>query len=358
MKKTQVARLLAYVTGMLNQRLLLQNEYLLAENRILRAHLPTRLLLTDPERSTLAVIGKRLGRQGLQPVASAAKPDTILAWFRKLVAQKFDGSRRRLYPGRRPIGREITELIVRLARENSDWGYDRIAGALDNLGYRVSDQTVGNILRRFGIAPAPKRRQQMSWADFIRSHMAVLAGIDFFTVEVLTWRGLATYYVLFLLHLETRRVTLAGITQHPTEEWMVQMARRAVDAIDGPLLPIRFVLHDRDSKFCASFRDTLRSAGIQPLTLPARSPNLNAFAERWVRTIKSECLSKLILFGETSLRRVVTQFIEHYHFERPHQGKGNQLLFPSPVPPPSRHADRIKCHERLGGLLKFYQRAA
>jgi putative transposase len=181
MKKTQVARLLAYVTGMLNQRLLLQNEYLLAENRILRAHLPTRLLLTDPERSTLAVIGKRLGRQGLQPVASAAKPDTILAWFRKLVAQKFDGSRRRLYPGRRPIGREITELIVRLARENSDWGYDRIAGALDNLGYRVSDQTVGNILRRFGIAPAPKRRQQMSWADFIRSHMAVLAGIDFFS---------------------------------------------------------------------------------------------------------------------------------------------------------------------------------
>jgi putative transposase len=176
-----VARLLAYVTGMVNQRLLLQNEYLLAENRILRAHLPTRLLLTDPERSTLAVLGKRLGRQGLQPVASAAKPDTILAWFRKLVAQKFDGSRRRLYPGRRPIGREITELIVRLARENSDWGYDRIAGALDNLGYRVSDQTVGNILRRFGIAPAPKRRQQMSWADFIRSHMAVLAGIDFFS---------------------------------------------------------------------------------------------------------------------------------------------------------------------------------
>jgi putative transposase len=358
MKKTQLARLVAYVTGMVNQQLLLQNEYLLAENRILRAHLPNRVLLTDPERSTLAILGRRLGRQGLEPVASAAKPDTILAWFRKLVAQKFDGSRYRLYPGRPPIGREITELIVRLARENSGWGYDRIAGALDNLGHRVSDQTVGNILRRFGIAPAPKRRQQMSWADFIRSHMAVLAGIDFFSAEVLTWRGLATYYVLFFLHLETRRVTLAGITQHPTEEWMVQMARRSVDTIDGTLLPIRFVLHDRDTKFCASFRDTLRSAGIQPLTLPARSPNLNAFAERWVRSIKNECLSRLILFGEASLRGAVTQFIQHYHFERPHQGKGNQLLFPSPVPPPSRHAGRIQCHERLGGLLKFYQRAA
>jgi hypothetical protein len=126
--------------------------------------------------------------------------------------------------------------------------------------------------------------------------------------------------------LETRRVTLAGITQHPTEEWMVQMARRAVDDIDGALLPVRFVLHDRDSKFCASFRDTLRSAGVQPLSLPARSPNLNAFAERWVRSIKSECLSKLILFGELSLRRAVTQFIEHYHLEHPDQGKGNQLL--------------------------------
>jgi transposase InsO family protein len=358
MKKTQVARLLAYVTGMVNQRLLLQNEYLLAENRILRAHLPSRLLLTDPERSTLAVLGERLGRQGLELMASVARPGTILAWFRKLVAHKFDGSRHRLQPGRPALAREITELILRMARENSDWGYDRIAGALDHLGYGVSDQTVGNILRRFGIPPAPKRRQQMSWAGFIRSHMAVLAGIDFFTAEVLTWRGLATYYVLFYLHLDTRRVTLAGITKHPTEEWMVQMARRAVDDIDGALLPIRFVLHDRDSKFCASFQNTLRSAGIQSLRLPARSPNLNAFAERWICSIKSECLSKLILFGEASLRRAVTQFIQHYHLERPHQGKGNQLLFPSPVSPPSPHPGRVQRHERLGGLLKCYQRAA
>jgi hypothetical protein len=126
---------------------------------------------------------------------------------------------------------------------------------------------VGNILRRFGIAPAPKRRQQMNWADFIRSHMAILAGVDFFTVEVLTWRGLKTYYVLFFLHLETRRVTIAGITRHPTEQWMTQMARNAVDDIDGVLRPIRFALHDRDSKFCASFRATLSSRS--PATLAA-----------------------------------------------------------------------------------------
>jgi putative transposase len=169
---------------------------------------------------------QRLGRRGLETVTAAAKPDTILAWFRKLVAKEFDGSQHRLYPGRPTIGGEITELILGMARENSGWGYDRIAGALANLGHRVSDQAVGNVLRRFAISPAPKRRQQMSWSDLIRSHRAILAGIDFFTVEVLTWRGLATYHVLFFLHRERRRVTLVGITQHPTEEWMVQMVRR------------------------------------------------------------------------------------------------------------------------------------
>jgi putative transposase len=162
MKNTQVARLLAFITGMVNQQILLQNEYLAAENRILRAHLPTRLRLTDPQRSTLAEIGKHLGRRALQQVACVAKPDTILAWYRRLIAQKFDGSKYRRYPGRPSAGREVTELVLRLARENPAWGYDRIAGALDNLGHSISDQTVGNILRRFGIAPAPKRRQHTS----------------------------------------------------------------------------------------------------------------------------------------------------------------------------------------------------
>jgi transposase InsO family protein len=358
MKNTQVARLLAYVTGTVNQQILLQNEYLIAENRILRAHLPTRLRLSDPQRSTLAEIGKRLGRQALQRVACVAKPETILAWYRKLIARKFNGSKHRRYPRRPAVGRKVTELVLRMARENTAWGYDRIAGALNNLGHCISDQTVGNVLRRLGIAPAPKRHQQMKWADFIRSHMTVLAGIDFFTVEVLTWRGLATYYVLFFLHLETRRVTLAGITRHPTEQWMVQMARNAVDEIAGTLRQIRFALHDRDSKFCASFRATLSSGGVQPLLLPARSPNLNAFAERWVRSVKSECLSKLIIFGEAALRRAITEFLEHYHYERNHQGKANLLLFSAPSH--HRACDRaaIGCRERLGGLLKFYRPAA
>ncbi len=170
-----------------------------------------------------------------------------------------------------------------MARENPGWGYDRIVGALANLGHQISDQTVGNILRRHGIAPAPKRSQATTWKDFIASHMAVLAGVDFFTVEVLTWRGLATYYVLFFLHLESRRVSMAGITRHPTAEWMEQMARNATDESAGYVRQYRYVLHDRDTKFCASFRAMLTSGGVQPLMLPPRSPNLNAFAERWVR---------------------------------------------------------------------------
>ncbi len=357
MKDNKWARLLAYVTGLVNQELLLQNEYLAAENRILRAHLPRRLRLTDPERSTLAEIGKRLGRRALKEVARVAQPDTILAWYRRLIAQKFDGSKHRSYPGRPRIGREVTDLIVRMARENSGWGYDRIVGALANLGHVVSDQTVGNVLRRYGIAPAPKRSQTTTWKQFIAAHMDVLAGTDFFTVEVLTWRGLVTYYVLFFLHLETRRVTVAGITRHPTAEWMRQIARNAIDEQSGCLQQHRYVLHDRDTKFCAEFRETLATGGAKCLRLPARSPNLNAFSERWVRSVKSECLSKLILFGESSLRRTLTNFCEYYHAERPHQGKGNVLLFP--MQDQLQTCDEgVICKERLGGLLRYYCRAA
>ena len=181
------ARLLAFVTGFVNQELLLRNEYLAAENRILRAHLPSRLRLSDPERSTLAEIAKRLGRKALNDIASVAKPDIILGWYRRLVAQKFDGSRQRAYPGRPRVSSEVEALVVRFARENRGLGYDRIVGALANLGHQVSDQTVGNILRRHSIAPAPERSRTTTWKEFIRSHVDVLAGTDFFTVEVLTW---------------------------------------------------------------------------------------------------------------------------------------------------------------------------
>jgi hypothetical protein len=350
------ARLLAFVTGLVNQELLLRKEYLAAENRILRAHLPARLRLSDAERSTLAEIAKRLGRKALQEIARVAKPDTLLAWYRQLVAHKFDGSRRRGYPGRPRISPEVGTLVVWMARENRGWGYDRIAGALANLGYAISGRTVGNILRRHNLAPAPERSRTTNWKEFIRSHLEVLAGADFFTVELLTWRGLVTYYVLFFIAVGTRRVCLGGITRHPDAGWMEQVARNATMQDSGYLNGCRYLLHDRDQKFCREFRDTLAAGGVKCLPLPARSPNLNAHAERWVRSIKEECLQKLILSGEKSLQRVVSNYLKHYQ-ERNHRGKDNRLLFPAHVAEASSRG-AIRCRERLGGLLKYYGRVA
>jgi len=352
------ARILAYITGTVDQELLLRNEYLAAENRILKAQLKTPLRLTDAERMTLAEIAYRLGRKALEDVANVVKPDTLLGWYRRLIARKFDGSQSRRYPGRPRIDDEIEQLVVRIAKENSDWGYDRIVGAMANLGYRLSDQTVGNILQRHGISPAPDRKRTTTWSDFIRAHMSVLAGTDFFSVEVLTLRGLVTYYVLFFIRLESRHVEVAGITPHPNEAWMKQIARNVTMDEWGFLEGCRYLIHDRDTKFTDSFRAIVKSSHVEPLKLPARSPNLNAYAERWVRSVKEEALSKLILLGEASLRRVLREYLVHFHQERNHQGKGNVLLFPCNPQSATSPERSVRCRERLGGLLKYYHREA
>ena len=257
--------MLAYVTGSVDEELLLRNEYLVAENRILRAQIPRRVKLTDGERRTLAQIGKQLGRKALAEVANIVRPDTILAWHRRLVARKFDGSKKRNYPGRPPVVRALEKLIVRLATENRDWGYDRIAGALANLGHAVSDQTVGNILKRHGIPTAPERRKTTTWKEFIRAHRDVLAATDFFTAEVWTLRGLVTYYVLFCMHVATRRVHIAGLTSFPNEAWMTQTARNLTMADEEFLVDHRYLIHDRDGKYCPAFDATLRDGGVTPV---------------------------------------------------------------------------------------------
>src|SRR5262245_478550 len=350
------ARVLAYVTGTVDQEMLARNEYLAAENRILKAQLKGRLKLSDAERATLGEIGHRLGRKVLAEVATVARPDTILGWYRKLVASKFDGSKVRRGPGRPRIRREVEQLIVRMAEENRDWGYDRIAGALANLGYKVCDQTIGNVLQRHGLLPAPERKRTTTWPAFIRTHLALLAGTDFFTAEVLTLRGLVTYYVLVFIHLESRQVEIAGITVHPDEAWMKQMARNVTMEGCGILRDCRYLLHDRDTKFTQSFRAIIASGQVEPLALPARCPNLNAYAERWVRSVKEECLSKMILLGECSLRRALNEYVEYYHAERNHQRKGNVLLFPHDTV--VRCERPVQCRERLGGLLRYYHQEA
>jgi putative transposase len=370
---------LAYITGTVDQELLLRNEYLVTENRILRNQIQGRLRLSTGERKALAEIGQKLGKQALDEVATMVKPETILAWHRKLVTQKFDGSQRRKTPGRPRIDQELETLVVRMAQENRSWGYDRIVGALTHLGYRMSAQTVGNILKRHGIPPAPERQTTTTWNEFIRTHLDVLVATDFFTAEVWTLGGLVTYYVLFFIRLGTRQVHVAGVTPHPNHAWMMQIARNLTMEQWGFLASGQYLIHDRDGKYGPAFRQIIDAAGVTRVPLPPRSPNLNAYAERWVRSVKDEALSRLILFGERSIHYALTQYEAHYHTERPHQGQGNVVLMPtlaqgtvqkahvaSPLTTPHERGGAgslrgpvsIKCCERLGGLLKYYDRDA
>jgi transposase InsO family protein len=349
--------LLAYITGTVDQELLPRNEYVVTENRILRKQLTGRVPLMAGERKTLAEIGQKLGKQALKEVATIVKPDTILAWHRKLVARKFDGSQQRRTPGRPPIDPELEALVVRMARENRSWGYDRIVGALVHLGYTISDQTVGNILKRHGIAPAPERKTTTTWKEFIRTHLDILVATDFFTAEVWTLGGLVTYYVLFFIHLGSREIHLAGVTPHPNAQWMMQAARNVTMEAWGILSPRQYLIHDRDGKYCPAFHQIIDAAGVTRVPLPPRSPNLNAYAERWVRSVKEECLSRFILFGERSLCRALTEYMTHFHQERPHQGKGNVILMPA-AHDRQQHTRPIRCYERLGGFLKYYDQEA
>jgi putative transposase len=342
--------------GWVNQQQRQVIDYLQQENRALREQLgPRRLRFTDDQRRRLAAKAKILGRRVLGDIATLVTPDTLLAWHRRLIARQYDGSARR-GPGRPPVMAKIRALIVRMAKENRDWGYTRIQGALANLDHQVGRGTIANILRAHSLDPAPERVKKTTWTEFLKTHWDVLAAADFFTVDVWTGRGLMRFAVLFIIELSTRRIEIAGITSEPDAAWMSQVSRNVTDANDGFLTGKRFLIHDRDPLFTVTFRETLASAGVETVRLPARSPNLNAYAERFVRSIKESCLQRLILVGEGSLRRAVREFVAHYHHERNHQGLGNRLIVP--LTAQLTHEGHIACRERLGGLLKYYHRAA
>jgi transposase InsO family protein len=230
---------------------------------------------------------------------------------------------------------------------------DALVAALANLGYTISDQTVGNILKRHGLPPAPQRKTTTTWKEFIRTHLDVLVATDFFTAEVWTLSGLVTYYVLFFIRLGTREVHVAGVTPHPNHAWMRQIARNITMEPWGFLASGQYLIHDRDGKYGPAFHQIIDAAGVTRVPLPPRSPNLNAYAERWVRSVKEECLARMILFGEASLRHVLRPYVEHFHAERNHQGKSHVLLFPAVSQDPTREGP-IQCRERLGRLLKYY----
>jgi putative transposase len=332
--------------------------YLQEENRVLKAQLRgRRLRLIDTERRRLAALAQPIGRTRPKEIAAIATPDTLLRWYRRLIAEKFDGSKRRQPLGRPRVGEEIEQLVVRMAEENQTWGYRRIQGALANLGYHIDAITVRNVLHCHHIEPALQRHKAgKSWGQFLKLHWEVLAATDFFTVEVATWHGFVTYYVLFVMELATRRVQIAGITPHPTDAFMTRCARQLTDPFDAFLLGQRYLLHDRDEKFVHGFDSMLRASGVEPIVLPPRSPNLNSPCERFVRSIKEEALGQMVMLGERSLSYAIRQYVTHYHHERNHQGLINQLI--APEPGMRSHSDQVRRRERLGGLLSYYYRDA
>lgn len=317
-----------------------------------------RLKFNDEQRARLARKGKLLDRAWLNAVATLVTPETILKWHRMLIGQKHYFPHKTQPSPRAEKMRKVRELVVRIASENSTWGYRRIQGVLKTLGFEVCHATVHNVLKKNGFDPSPNRKQLSNWQTFVRSHLDVLGATDFFSVHVWTLRGLVQYSVHFVMDVGTRKVQITRIAPQWDGAVMENIARNLTDYETGFFRNIQYLIMDKDPLYTTAFREILKSSGIDIVKLAPYTPWLNAYAERFVQSIKTECLDNLVLIGEKSLYRAVSQFVEHYHFERPHQGLGNNLIeFPQTPPTPDKY-ERIQTRERLGGLLKSYHHVA
>ena len=349
--------LLLILAGWINRHQQDAIEYLLTENQVLREKLGKgRILLNNHQRRRLALKGKALSRKTLDKLATIVRPDTLLRWHRELIARRWDHSGKRQTFGRPRIRQEIVDLALRFAQENPTWGYDRIQGALANVGFHISDTTVSNILKAHGIEPAPDRQRRTAWSTFLEAHWDTISAAGFTTVEVWTRSGLVTFYILVVMHLKTRQVEMAGTTPHPNSIWVQQVGRNLTDSVDGFFHLSTHVILGRDTKHLP-LRQILESNNIDAVVLPPKSPNLNAHLERFMRSLKAECLNRMIFFGEASLRRALKEFGQHFHHERNHQGLENRIIDAGNEV--GRTNGEVLCRRRLGGLLRYdYRNAA
>ena len=284
--------------------------------------------------------------------AFLVRPETLLRWHRQLVAKKWTKPHRP--PGRPALDPEVRELILRLGRENPRWGYMRIRGELLKLGVRVSATTIATVLRGAGLGPAPRRGP--TWSQFLRHQAAGMLACDFLTVETIT---LKTLYVLVWIELGTRKAHLGGATSNPDSAWVTQQARNLAMALQEEGFSPRFLIHDRDTKFTGSFDEVFRSGGTRIVLTPIRAPNANAFCERWVGTVRAECLDWTLVLGRRHLERVLRTYITHYNEARPHRGLDlrTPIEDPSPAVGDLRTAN-VRRRDDLGGLIHEYRAAA
>jgi transposase InsO family protein len=304
------------------------------------------------DRAMLAAISRVLPRARWS--CFFVKPETLLRWHRRLVAGAWTYPHRGT--GRPPLDQELQQLIVRLGRENPRWGYQRIKGELQRLGIRVSATAIRTTLRRHGLDPAP-RRASTTWRAFLRQQAAGIVACDFFTVDTIWLRRL---YVLFFIELDTRRVHLAGVTPNPDGAWVAQQARNFVPGDSGGRSASALVLRDRDTKFCRGFDDVFRAEGAEVLVTPVQAPNANAYAERWIRTVRADCLDWLLIIGRGHLEQVLRMYVEHYNRHRPHRALGLEPPAPSVGLTLVGEARRawVRRRDLLGGLLHEYRQAA
>jgi hypothetical protein len=358
MKQKLWLTLITYLSYCIDKELYKAIDYLREQVRVLVEHQEKqdkRILLTNSQRMRVAAKAKRLSRKMLERCTELFTVDTIMRWHRKLIAEKYDGSQNRAYAGRPSITEEIVNLVIRFKEENSRWGYKKIRDQVVYLGYTICKSSVKTILIEHGYDPEPDLTVRSTWHEFIKSHWEVLAACDFFTIELLVGRRLIRCTVFFVMELATRKVFFAPVKPQPDGPYMLQVAKLLTDSEDGFLHGKRCLIHDRDSLYRTDgFHGILRGSGIEPVKLPARSPDLNCYAERFVKSVKSECLDHLILSSVKQLEYVLGQYSEYYHHERIHQGVGRIIEPRHPID----DIAEIVCIERLGGLLKSYHRLA
>ncbi len=345
--------LIAAVHRLFRHDLAMENDFLRQENKILRSKLGKRVRLTETERKVLVKYGLRI-KDRLGDVISIVKPETLLAWHRRMKKKKwtFDNTPKKI--GRPRISEATEILVVKLAEENI-WGYGRIAGEMKKLGHNLCPTTVKNILQKHGIPPVPGRKG-MSWKKFIQSHMDVIWATDFFTEEVWTTKGLMTYFVLFFIHLESRKVHIAGCTISPNSQWTSQQARNLFMMFESILEKCRYIIHDRDGCFLP-FDYVIKSEDIRIVKTPPHAPMCNAFAERFVREAR-ETLNNIIPLGERHFNHVLKCIERHHNKERPHQGIDNLIPVDFDYPDKPADPDEVCCESSLGGLLNHYYKKA